>query len=300
MATDIDHSKIILAKTPRKLHPYIKICRFDRPIGIWLLLLPCLWSVVLAKGNIANLTFNELKIMALFTLGATLMRAAGCIINDIWDRKIDAKVERTKTRPLPSGEINIKSAFILLTVLLMLSLIVLLSLSDLAILLGLISIILVVIYPKMKQITWWPQLFLGFTFNWGALMGWAAINNSLSFESFLLYAGGVFWTLGYDTIYAHQDKECDILVGIKSTALLLKDKSKMLIPIFYTLSLALVITAKLLTNMHSNITYALCLLPIIYIIKQTSEWDINNSASCLKYFKSSKIYGILILLIMLS
>ena len=299
MPSDINPVHIIFKKVPANWHPYIKLSRLDRPIGIWLLLFPCWWSIILSTGGMANFSLEMLKNMALFAAGAFLMRAAGCIINDLWDRKLDAQVERTKTRPLAlaSGEISVFQALLFLTILLFLSLMILIMLPRLTILLGIFSLFLVIIYPKMKKLTWWPQLFLGFVFNWGILMGWATMTGELSWECLLLYIGGIFWTLGYDTIYSHQDKEDDALAGIKSTALLFEEKSKIYISIFYSLSLFFLITAKYAVS-GSLLTPLLTTLMVIQIFWQIKAWDINSPKSCLRIFKSNQVYGWLTLLML--
>ena len=225
------------------------------------------------------------------------MRAAGCIINDLWDRELDADVGRTKTRPLASGEISVRQALIFLAVLLALSLFILLLLPGLAIVLGIISLLPVIAYPKMKRITWWPQLFLGFTFNWGALLGWAAITNHLAWGSLLLYSGGVLWTLGYDTVYAHQDKEDDALIGIKSTARLFAEKSKVYVAAFYGLALFFLVLAKYAAA-PNILTPLLALPPLLQLVWQMRTWDMNSPRSCLRVFKSNQIYGWLVLLML--
>jgi len=295
MFTDIDLSQVIFRKLPPAWHPYIKLARLDRPIGIWLLLFPCLWSIILASDGILNLTGQSIKMLVLFVLGAILMRSAGCVINDLWDMELDASVERTKTRPLASGEISVKQAMRFLIVLLLLSFVILLLLPHMAIIMGVLSLGLVAAYPYMKRITWVPQLFLGLTFNWGALMGWAAMTGHLSPAAFYLYASGIFWTLGYDTIYAHQDKESDALVGIKSTARLFGENSKFFVGVFYILSLALLIIARY-SRESDVLTPLLSALPFAQLIWQLQKWDINDPQSCLRVFKSNQLYGWLALL----
>jgi 4-hydroxybenzoate polyprenyltransferase len=294
MFSDIDLSRIIFRKLPPSWHPYIKLARLDRPIGIWLLLLPCLWSIVLASDGLLNISLKTCGIIVLFFIGAVLMRSAGCVINDLWDMNLDAAVERTSTRPLASGEISVKHALRFLIVLLALSLLVLLSLPHLAIVMGVLSLGLVVAYPYMKRVTWLPQLFLGLTFNWGALMGWAAVQEHLSPTCFYLYISGIFWTLGYDTIYAHQDKEGDALVGIKSTARLFGERSQFFVAIFYTLSLVFLVVARY-SEEPGLLTPLLSLFPAAQLVWQLREWDMNDPQSCLKAFKSNWLYGLLAL-----
>ncbi|HEY3888295.1 MAG TPA: 4-hydroxybenzoate octaprenyltransferase, partial [Caulobacteraceae bacterium] len=201
---------------PEAMRPWLKLGRFDRPAGIWLLLLPGWQGIALAAAM--NGRWPELRLLVAFALGAALMRAAGCAYNDIVDRDVDAKVARTAGRPIASGRISVRQAWVFLAACSLLALVILLTLGLVAILLGIASLALVAAYPFMKRITWWPQAWLGLTFNWGALLGFAAVTGDLELPAILLYAGGVFWTLGYDTIYALQDLEDDALVGVKSSA----------------------------------------------------------------------------------
>jgi 4-hydroxybenzoate polyprenyltransferase len=297
MFSDIDLRQLIFTKLPLSWHPYIKLARLDRPIGIWLLLFPCLWSIILASDGIVNITPQTCQTLALFALGAVLMRAAGCIINDLCDIELDAAVERTKTRPLASGEISVRNALRFLIVLLALSLLVLMMLPHLTIVLGVLSLGLVIAYPYMKRITWMPQLFLGLTFNWGALMGWAAVKGHMSSACFYLYISGIFWTLGYDTIYAHQDKEGDALIGIKSTARLFGEKSKLFVAAFYALSLLFLLMARY-SREQGLLTPLLSSLPLAQAVWQLRNWDINDPQSCLRIFKSNQAYGWLALLML--
>jgi 4-hydroxybenzoate polyprenyltransferase len=294
MFSDIDLKHIVFQKVPLSWHPYIKLARLDRPIGIWLLLFPCLWSIVLASDGIVNISPKTCGTLVLFTLGAVLMRAAGCIFNDICDMELDATVERTKTRPLASGEIKPVYAFRFMLILLGISLCILLSLPHLTVVLGVLSLGLVIVYPYMKRITWLPQLFLGLTFNWGALMGWAAVTGHLSLPCFYLYISGIFWTLGYDTIYAHQDKESDAIVGIKSTARLFGNSSKFFVGVFYAISLLFLIKARY-TGEMGLMTPLLSALPACQLVWQLNNWDMKDPQSCLRIFKSNQIYGLLAL-----
>lgn len=294
MHTDILTEKFIFKKTPAAWHPYIKLARMDRPIGVWLLLFPCWWSLVLAHGNLAAMGFYGWWLMLLFGAGAILMRSAGCIINDLWDRKLDAQVERTQTRPLPAGELSVMQALKFLAALLGISFLILLTLPKLCIWLGIFSPLLVISYPLMKRITWWPQLFLGLTFNWGALMGWAAVHEGIGLGAVFLYIGGIFWTLAYDTIYAHQDKEFDLRMGMKSTALLFADRSLHFIRIFYAAAMGCFLFAKLVSD-PKLVTLLLALLPAAHLYWQTRAWNMHDPENCLKIFKSSQIVGWLVL-----
>lgn len=256
--------------------------RLHQPIGIWLLFFPCAWAVVLASHKVF-----EWRILALFAIGAVLMRSAGCIINDIADRKFDAKVERTKTRPLASGELNVTQAVILLFVLLFLSLIVAISLGKIVVLWAVLSLFPVAIYPLMKRVSWWPQLFLGLVFNWGALMGWAAVRGEIELPAILLYVGGIFWTLGYDTIYAIQDKTDDAKIGVKSTALRLGDKTKAFVVIFYVAAISCFVLAS-----GEFLTF---IPAAIHAVWQVYFLDINSPISARKMFLSNIWFGVLVL-----
>jgi len=222
-ATDIQAGDWIDRFVPEALRPYLRLARLHGPIGTWLLLFPGWWSLTLAA---APGQLPDGYMMVLFAIGALVMRGAGCTINDIVDRDIDAKVARTANRPLASGQLSLKQALIFLVIQLVIGFVILLQLAPFAIKLGVLSLVLVVAYPFMKRITWWPQAFLGLTFNWGALMGYAAVTNTLAWPPVLLYAAGFFWTLFYDTIYAHQDKEDDALIGVKSTARFFGEKTR--------------------------------------------------------------------------
>src|SRR5512140_748612 len=199
--------------------PYLRLARLDRPIGSWLLLLPCWWSAALASAPARDVGRLSV-ILALFFVGAFAMRGAGCTWNDITDRDLDAKVERTRSRPIPAGQVGVKQALAFLVAQALIGLAVLLQFNRFAIATGIASLLIVAIYPFMKRITWWPQIVLGLAFSWGALMGFAVIRQRIDATALMLYAGSIAWVIGYDTIYAHQDSEDDALIGIKSTALL--------------------------------------------------------------------------------
>ncbi len=294
MATDINLDQPLFRATPAWMHPYIKLARLDRPIGTWLLLFPCWWAIVLSQGGIFHMGLHAWVMAALCVPGAVLMRGAGCVVNDLWDRKLDAKVERTQSRPLASGEAGVFGALVFLFLLLTASLGILLLMPMTAIVLGFMALVPVAIYPAMKRVTWWPQLFLGFTFNWGALLGWAAATGSIGMGGLLLYAGGIFWTLGYDTIYAHQDKDDDALVGVRSTARLFGDRSRWYVALFYAAALALTLLSKIAFGWHA-LTPWLALLPLLHLIWQVTTWKMDDAASSLKIFRSNRIYGWLVL-----
>lgn len=273
---------------------YLQLMRADRPIGTWLLLWPCLWSIMLSNHYYGNPDILPIvSLMIIFIIGAFVMRGAGCVVNDLWDREADAMVERTKGRPLPSGRVSIFGALIFLGALCLIGLIVLLQLNLFTIYVGLFSLILIVIYPLMKRITYWPQLMLGFTFNWGALMGWAAVGGELKLPAIILYIAGIFWTLGYDTIYAHQDKEDDIKVGVKSTALRFARKTKQWLSCFYLICFSLIIFAGYLTGLNIFF-FATMIAAGLHLIYQLKSLDIDDRELCLRLFKSNHHFGALV------
>ena len=230
----------------RSALPYLQLIRADAPIGYWLLLWPCWLAVALTSSTIEEI----LNFLLLFLLGAIVMRGAGCIFNDIVDRDFDALVARTRNRPIASGQISVIRALLFMSALSLAGLLILLQLNDTAVFIGLCSIPLIVAYPFMKRITWWPQIWLGLTFNWGALVAWSAVKGSLDWQVFVLYGSGVAWTLGYDTIYAHQDKDDDALIGVKSSALWLGRYSRLAIPVFYSLTMLGLTASALLKSNH--------------------------------------------------
>ena len=277
----------------KKLKPYARLARLDRPTGWWLLLLPGWWAIALAAGR-GGSGMPDFRLMALFFGGAIIMRGAGCTLNDIADREFDAKVARTRSRPLPSGEVGIRGAIVFLLLLLMLGLAILVQLNRLAILLGVASLGLVALYPFMKRWTNWPQLTLGLAFNWGALMGFAAVEGRLSAAAVSLYAGGVFWTLAYDTIYAHQDKEDDAVIGVKSSALALGSATVPWVAGFFFVSLVLIDLAGVLAGagaiFHLGVAAA-----ALHAAWQLSRLNIDDPDSCLRIFRSNRDFGLIIL-----
>jgi 4-hydroxybenzoate polyprenyltransferase len=278
---------------PAPLRPYAKLMRLDRPIGTWLLLWPGWWSLVWALDR-APTTAREWLYLAwlyaLFGVGAMVMRGAGCTYNDIVDRDFDAKVERTHTRPIPSGQVTVKGAILFMALLLVAGLVILLQFNWFAVALGGASLLLVFTYPLMKRITYWPQFVLGLAFNWGALLGWAAVAGSLSWAPALLYIGGIAWTLGYDTIYAHQDKEDDILVGVKSTALRLGANTRPWLAGFYAVAVALFAAAGIADGLGWPF-YAALALGALQLAWQVADVDLDNAADCLVKFKSNRWFG---------
>lgn len=293
MHTDID-TKNWIEDLPPAVQPFIYLARLDRPIGVWLLLLPGWWAITLAAGGFQAMNSHDWGAMFYFLIGAIVMRAAGCVINDLWDRKLDRAVERTAQRPLAAGTVSVRAALIFLAGLLALGLVILLQLSLVAILLGILVMPMIVLYPFMKRITWWPQAFLGLTFNFGALMGWATVSGLVGLPALLLYIGGIFWTLGYDTIYAHQDKEDDMRIGIKSTALRLAEHSRRAIIVFYALTWGLILLAFILAGAGW-----LSLLVVagsgVLLVRQITHWDPDDQNSSLSTFKSARDFGLVIL-----
>ncbi len=285
----------VIERLPPAARPYALLMRLDRPTGWWLLLLPSWWGIVLAAGGINGLSGYDWYLMVLFFIGAVVMRGAGCIINDMWDRDLDVKVERTRLRPLASGVIKPWQAGIFLFLLLFIGLIILVQTPALCLWLGLASMIFVVAYPYMKRITWWPQAFLGITFNFGVLMGWAAVKGQIDFATILVYAGAFFWTLGYDTIYAHQDRDDDQIIGIKSTALLFGERSKKWVGGFYA-ACWIPLTSALFLMDASILSQGLILLPGVQLLLQVVRWMPGDRASSLYWFKSNKYCGLLFLL----
>ena len=310
------------AKLPAPIRPYAQLARWDRPIGWWLLLWPCWWSVGLAlnawivpASDLGPSAFDDLytegglraatagawtasaALLALFWVGAVAMRGAGCTWNDITDRHLDAGVARTRSRPLPTGRVTVRGAFAFLAVQLLVGLAVLLSVGFVgslnAIWLGFLSVPIVVAYPFAKRITNWPQIVLGLAFSWGALMGWMALFGSLSAAPFLLYAGCVAWTVGYDTIYAHQDREDDALMGIRSTARLFNQRTKPALVLIYAIALVLFAAAFWTADVHPFAWIGLALAGL-HMARQIARLDINDASQCLALFRSNSQIGWLI------
>jgi len=291
-ASDILAGHWVLRFAPGPLRPYLRLARIDRPIGTWLLLFPCWWSLSLAAS--AGYRPPDLRLIGLFALGALIMRGAGCSYNDIVDRDIDGRVARTAGRPIPSGQITLTQAIVFLATLLALGLAVLLQFNDVAIALGLASMALVVAYPFMKRVTFWPQAWLGLTFNWGALLGWAAITGRIEAPALWLYAAGIAWTLGYDTIYAHQDKEDDALIGVKSTALKLGARTKPWLVVFFGLAVAGFGAAGWSAGLSWPFYLGLAGVAAQFAW-QVASLDIDDPAGCLTRFKSNRYAGWLLL-----
>jgi len=279
---------------PASVQPYLKLARLDRPIGSWLLLFPCWWSLALAELSKGR-PYPNLWYMLLFLVGAFVMRGAGCTWNDIVDRNYDARVARTAKRPIPSGQVSVTQALLFGVVLSLIGLAVLVQFNTFTIWLGIASLALVAIYPFSKRFTFWPQVVLGLTFKWGALVGWSAIYGTLEPTAFVLYAGCVLWTIGYDTIYAHQDKEDDALLGLKSTALRFGEATQNWVAGFYGGAVVLWAIAGFLAGAHLIFFTALALVAI-QLAWQVSTLNINDPANCLRRFRSNRDVGWALLL----
>jgi len=277
---------------PAWSRPYLRLARLDRPIGSWLLLLPCWWSSALA-AIAAHHAAPSFVHLALFLVGAFAMRGAGCTWNDIVDRDLDGSVERTRSRPIPSGQVTVVQAFVFLALQALIGLAVLISFNTFTIALGIASLAIVAVYPFMKRITYWPQIVLGLAFSWGALMGWAAAFGRLDVPAFLLYAGSIAWVIGYDTIYAHQDREDDALIGIKSTALLFGERTKPMLTLFYALAVMLIGAAGFLAG--AGPVFAIGLFAFAaHLAWQVIRLDIADPDRCLALFKSDRDAGLIL------
>lgn len=292
---------------PSSIWPYAQLARWDRPIGWWLLMWPCWWSLALAigvrmdasaVGEGAGSIFILIFGLLFFWLGAVMMRGAGCTYNDLVDAKIDAMVERTASRPIPSGRVTRKKAFIFMGLQAIVGLFCLISLAgiagpvinDFAFILGVSSLAIVAAYPFAKRVTDWPQLVLGLAFSWGALMGWAVVFGSLDWPPLLLYLGSILWVIGYDTIYAHQDKEDDALIGVRSTARLFGDRTKQALILLYSGTLALFIAAFSMAG-AGWAAYLGLMIGCGHMIWQVKTLNIDDADNCLALFKSNTVFG---------
>jgi 4-hydroxybenzoate polyprenyltransferase len=277
---------------PSWARPYLRLTRLDRPIGWWLLLLPCWWSSALAAVASGDWGPNPWHIVLLL-IGAIVMRGAGCTWNDLVDRDIDARVERTRSRPIPSGQVSVPAAVAFLVAQALVGLAVLLQFNSFAIGVGIASLGVVAIYPFMKRFTYWPQIFLGLAFSWGALMGWAAARGALEWPALLLYAGSIAWVIHYDTIYAHQDREDDALVGLKSTALLFGARTKAALAAFSAAAVVLIGLAGV--TAHAGLAFALGLAAFAaHLGWQIVRIDIDDPESCLRVFRSNRDAGLIL------
>ncbi len=283
---------------PERMRPYLRLSRYDRPIGFWLLALPG-WIGICFAALSVGFSSADVKWAVLIAIGAVAMRGAGCTYNDIVDRDLDKQVERTALRPLPAGSVTVKQAWLWLVMQCLVGLAVLAFFPRLAQIIAVSSVALVAAYPFIKRITYWPQAWLGLTFNWAVLVAYTAKTGVVSLPLFLLYAGLVFWTIGYDTIYACQDVEDDAMIGVKSTARLFGDKAKKWIGWLYTITVILILNAVILT-MHSDmatfiIAPILVILPFaLHLFWQFKKIKPDNNASCLQLFKSNRTAGLLL------
>jgi 4-hydroxybenzoate polyprenyltransferase len=274
---------------PARIRPYARLARLDRPIGTWLLLFPGWWGIALASRQ-----WPDPTLLLLFALGAVVMRGAGCTLNDIADRRYDAQVARTRLRPLPSGAVSVRQAAAFLLLQLVIGATVLFSLNSISILLGVSVLGLIGTYPFMKRITYWPQVFLGLNFNWGALIGWTAVTGALAWPPLLLYLGGVFWTIGYDTIYAHQDKEDDVRIGVKSSAIVLGAHTRPWLFAFYGTALLWWAAAGYVAGL-GGLFWAGLAATALQLAWQASRVVIDDPADCLAKFRSNRAAGCLML-----
>lgn len=274
---------------PEWLKPYGRLARWDRPIGWWLLLWPCWWSTALAAGHAGHIIPSPWFLL-LFLIGAIAMRGAGCTYNDLVDQDIDGLVERTRSRPIPSGQVTTRQAKLFMIAQALVGLIVLLQFNWFAVVLGVCSLAIVAVYPFMKRITDWPQSVLGLSFSWGALMGWAATFGSLDWAPVVLYFGGFLWTIGYDTIYAHQDKEDDALVGVRSTARLFADNTHYWISGLYVGAVVLFAGALFLSGAGA-LAYIGLGIAAAHLAWQIVKLDIDDAPQCLELFRANKVTG---------
>jgi 4-hydroxybenzoate polyprenyltransferase len=279
-------------RAPPWSRPYLRLSRLDRPIGSWLLLMPCWWSAALAAGVIGSIGQLPL-IIVLFFIGAFVMRGAGCTWNDITDRDLDALVERTRSRPIPAGQVSVPQAMAFLVVQALIGLAVLLQFNRFAVATGIASLAIVAVYPFMKRITWWPQIVLGLAFSWGAPMGFAAMLGRIDAAALALYAGAITWVVGYDTIYAHQDAEDDALIGIKSTALLFGARTHQALMVFYGLAVVSIGVALVLAGARWFAWIGLAAFAA-HLAWQIRRLEISDPALCMRIFKSNRDAGLLL------
>jgi 4-hydroxybenzoate polyprenyltransferase len=276
-----------VARLPASWRPFALLARLDRPIGAWLLFLPGLWSILLAHRP----DRDSLRLILLFGLGSLVMRAAGCVVNDMWDRDLDRQVSRTAGRPLASGALRMRQAAAFLAVLLVIGLLVLLQLNPLSQLLGVASLLLVGLYPLAKRVTWWPQLAMGFTFGYGAPMGYAATAGRIDAAWAAIYLAAILWDLGFDTIYAHQDREDDALVGVRSTARLFAERTRPFLAACYAACLLALAGAGALAGLSAAF-YPALLLPAALLAWQVRALDIDDPAGCLRLFRLNRETGL--------
>ncbi len=287
---------------PKAARPFLRLSRADRPIGTWLLLLPCWWGLLLAMGHTGHAGLSDLWIAVGCAAGAWLMRGAGCTWNDITDRHIDGLVERTASRPIPSGQVSTRGAAVWMGLQMLVAFMILLTFNMAAIVMGIIALVPVAIYPFAKRFTWWPQAFLGIAFNWGALLAWVAHTGNLDWPAVVLYAAGIMWTLFYDTIYAHQDTEDDALIGVKSTARLFGENSRLWLRGFMSASVGLMAIAIILAlGDRANILAMVVGLGGAWFFGWHMGWqlgrlNIGKPDVCLRLFRSNRNAGLILVL----
>jgi 4-hydroxybenzoate polyprenyltransferase len=277
---------------PHRAQPYLRLMRADRPAGSWLLLLPCWWATALA-AIASGARWPDPLLLALFGAGTVIMRGAGCTWNDIIDREVDAKVARTRSRPIPSGQVTVVQAFAFAVALSLIGLVILLQFNGFAIGVGVASLVVVVLYPFAKRVTFWPQFVLGLAFSWGALMGWAAVFGRLDVPAYILYAGSILWVIGYDTIYAHQDREDDAAIGVRSTARLFGFETRTALLILYGGATAL-ITVAVFIGGGGIVAFLGVLAFALHLVWQIRTLDVNDAARCLMQFRSNRDAGLLL------
>ena len=303
---DADEENWVDSFFPKWAIPYLRLSRADRPAGTWLLLIPCWWGILLAANEKNNFGLEKYDfwLLTACSVGAFLMRGAGCTWNDILDKDFDQRVTRTKTRPIPSGQVSISKALIWMVLQTLLAFIILLTFNKFSIIVAISSLVLVCIYPLAKRFTWWPQLFLGLTFNWGVLVGYSAVMEEISLTAILLYMAGVSWTLFYDTIYALQDLNDDIAVGVKSTARLFIRNIKVWLTtfflIFWTLAGVVLFNSTLENNLVGiGATGLGLLLLFMHLLYQVIKLDVSSQRSCLITFKSNRNAGLILVTILI-
>ncbi len=294
-ASDIPTGNWVDRWLPAAWRPYARLARLDRPIGTWLLFLPCLWGLALGWQAAAPDAIEMLRLVVLFAIGAFVMRGAGCTVNDLMDRDTDRRVARTATRPLASGAVSLRGGLGFLVFQLCLGLAVLLQLNMVSWAVGAAVLVLVFTYPLAKRVTDWPQAVLGLTFNWGALLGFAAVTETLSWSAALAYAAGFFWTLGYDTIYAHQDKEDDAIVGVRSSALALGAHTKPALIAFYAITIVLLVLAAGVAEL-GLFAYLGLAAAAVHLAWQIRTTDIDDPQCCMRIFRSNRDTGLLVAL----
>ena len=290
----VDHQRHWTYRLPPRWRDLALLARWDRPIGTWLLLLPCWWGVALVEPG-----WPSPWLLLLFAVGAVAMRGAGCTLNDMVDRDLDARVARTRNRPIAEGRVSLAAAGAFIVAQCAVGLLVLTQLPPMAALVAFLSVPLVIVYPFMKRITWWPQAALGLTFNWGVLVGATAVAGELSVAAFLLYLAGVFWTLGYDTIYAHQDKQDDVLIGVRSTALRLGAQSRRWIAAFYASTLVLLGAAGWQAGKGPLLAAGLGIVAVL-LVQQVRRVDLDDPADCLRHFRANRTVGLAVVAALLA